>query len=61
MLLHYKQQWNDDFGDRKGTINVNTAEEAVKRLKDNKYATDPDYVKKIMSVIKSAKTNPPLF
>ena len=61
MLLQYKKEWNDDFLDRKGTINVNTAEEAVQRLKDNKYATDPDYVKKVISVIKSAKTNPPLF
>ena len=61
MLLQYKKEWNDDFLDRKGTINVNTAEEAIQRLKDNKYATDPDYVKKVISVIKSAKTNPPLF
>tara|TARA_R100000654_G_scaffold71087_2_gene101761 strand:- start:4479 stop:6743 length:2265 start_codon:yes stop_codon:yes gene_type:complete len=61
MLLHYKEQWNDNYKDRKGTITSSTVEEAIKLLKSNGYATDPNYVKKILNIIKSAKTKPALF
>ena len=61
MLLHYKEQWNDNYKDRKGTSTSSTVEEAVKLLKSNGYATDPDYVKKILNIIKSAKADPALF
>ena len=43
MMNQYKTQWNDDFMGRKGTVNVDTAEEAAKLLQANAYATDPDY------------------
>ena len=61
MLLHYKEQWNDNYKDRKGTSTSSTVEEAVKLLKSNGYATDPDYVKKILNIIKNAKAEPALF
>ena len=41
--------------------NVDTAEEAAKLLQANVFATDPDYAKKIMQLIRDAKRNPPLF
>ena len=61
MMNQYKTQWNDDFMGRKGTVNVDTAEEAAKLLQANVFATDPDYAKKIMQLITDAKRNPPLF
>ena len=61
MMNQYKTQWNDDFMERKGTVNVDTAEEAAKLLQANVFATDPDYAKKIMQIIRDAKRNPPLF
>ena len=61
MMSQYKTQWNDDFMGRNGTVNVDTAEEAAKLLQANAYATDPDYAKKIMELIRDAKRNPPLF
>ena len=61
MMNQYKTQWNDDFMGRKGTVNVDTAEEAAKLLQANAFATDPDYAKKIMQIIRDAKRNPPLF
>ena len=61
MMNQYKTQWNDDFMGRNGTVNVDTAEEAAKLLQANAYATDPDYAKKIMELIRDAKRNPPLF
>ena len=61
MMNQYKTQWNDDFMGRKGTVNVDTAEEAANLLQANAYATDPDYAKKIMQLIRDAKRNPPLF
>ena len=61
MMNQYKTQWNDDFMGRKGTVNVDTAEEAAKLLQANVFATDPDYAKKIMQIIRAAKRNPPLF
>ena len=61
MMNQYKTQWNDDFMGRKGTVNVDTAEEAAKLLQANVFATDPNYAKKIMQLITDAKRNPPLF
>lgn len=61
MMNQYKIEWNDDFIGRKGTVNVDTAEEAAKLLQANVYATDPDYARKIMQLIRDAKRNPPLF
>lgn len=60
-IEHYKKFWNDDFQDRKGTVNVNTAEEAIMRLKENGYATDSDYDKLITDVLNDARREPPLF
>ncbi len=61
MMNQYKTEWNDDFMDRKGIVNVNTAEEAARLLQANVFATDPDYADKIIQIIKDAKRNPPLF
>jgi len=65
MLLDYKKYHNDDwfngYSTRKGTINVNTAEEAIIRLKENGYATDSDYVKLVTDVLNDARRNPPLY
>ena len=56
-LQHYKKFWNDDIKDRKGIVNVNTAEEAIIRLKENCYATDSDYVKLVTDVLNDAIRN----
>jgi LysM repeat protein len=57
-LLDYKKHHNDDFFNgfttRKGTVNVDTAEEAIIRLKENGYATDSDYVKLVTDVLNDA-------
>jgi len=53
-IQHYKKFWNDDFKDRKGIVNVNTSEEAIIRLKENRYATDSDYVKLVTDVLNDA-------
>ena len=60
-IEHYKKFWNDDFQDRKGTVNMNTAEEAIIRLKENGYATDSDYVKLVTDVLNDARREPKLF
>ena len=60
-IEHYKKFWNDDFQDRKGTVNVKTAEEAIIRLKENGYATDSDYVKLVTDVLNDARREPKLF
>jgi len=60
-IEHYKKFWNDDFQDRKGTANVDTAEEAIIRLKENGYATDSDYVKLVTDVLNDARREPKLF
>ena len=60
-IEHYKKFWNDDIEDRKGTVNVDTAEEAIIRLKENGYATDSDYVKLVTDVLNDARRNPALF
>ena len=56
-IEHYKKFWNDDVKGRKGIVNVNTAEEAIIRLKDNGYATDSDYVKLVTDVLNDAIRN----
>ena len=60
-IEHYKKFWNDDFQYRKGTANVDTAEEAIIRLKENGYATDSDYVKLVTDVLNDARREPKLF
>ena len=64
-LLDYKKHHNDDFFNgfttRKGTVNVDTPEEAIIRLKENGYATDSDYVKLVTDVLNDARREPPLF
>jgi flagellum-specific peptidoglycan hydrolase FlgJ len=61
MLLDYKKHHNDDFfngfSTRKGTVNVDTAKEAIIRLKENGYATDSDYVKLVTDVLNDAIRN----
>ena len=56
MIRQYKIQWNDDFGTRKGTVNANTVLEALQLIKAGDYATDEDYVTKVMNLIKDAQT-----
>lgn len=53
-IQHYKKFWNDDFQDRKGIVNVDTAKEAIIRLKENGYATDSSYVKLVEDVLNDA-------
>lgn len=60
-LEHYKKFWNDNYLDRKGISTVDTVEKAVKLLKDNGYATDSDYIKLVLEVIRDAQRQPPLY
>ena len=60
-LEHYKKFWNDNYLDRKGISTVDTVEKAVKLLKDNGYATDSDYIKLVLDVIRDAQREPPLY
>ena len=60
-LEHYKKFWNDNYLDRKGISTVDTVEKAVKLLKDNGYATDSDYIKLVLEVIRDAQREPPLY
>ena len=55
MIRQYKIQWNDDFLDRKGTVNANTVLEALELIKAGDYATDKDYVTKVMNLLNGAK------
>ena len=54
-LLQYKEEWDQDFMGRKGASNAKTREEAVQILKDGGYATDPDYVQKILEILGNFK------
>ena len=54
-LLQYKEEWDQDFMGRKGASNATTREEAVQILKDGGYATDPDYVQKILKILGNFK------
>ena len=55
MIRQYKIQWNDDFLGRKGTVNANTVLEALELIKAGDYATDKDYVTKVMNLLNGAK------
>ena len=55
MIRQYKIQWNDNFKDRKGTVNASTVLEALELIKAGDYATDEDYVPKVMNLLQSAK------
>ena len=58
MMMQYKKQWNDDFTtksySRKGIVNANSIQEAIKMLQAEDYATNPDYDKNVLSIIDRA-------
>lgn len=54
-LIHYKKYWNDDYGSRKGTVNAETAEEAIKLLKANGYATNSNYESALLEILSNAR------
>ncbi len=56
MIRQYKIQWNDNFEGRKGTVNADTVLEALKLIKAEGYATDKDYVTKVINLLNDAKT-----
>jgi LysM repeat protein len=55
MIRQYKIQWNDDFLGRKGTVNTTTVLGALQLIKAGDYATDKDYVTKVMNLLNGAK------
>ena len=55
MIRQYKIQWNDNFEGRTGTVNADTVLEALKLIKAGDYATDKDYVTKVMNLLNDAK------
>ena len=58
MMMQYKKQWNDDFitksYSRKGIVNANSIQEAIKMLQAEDYATNPDYDKNVLRIIDRA-------
>ena len=58
MMMQYKKQWNDDFTtksySRKGIVNANSIQEAIKMLQAEDYATNPDYDKNVLRIIDRA-------
>ena len=54
MMMQYKKQWNDDFGQYKGLVNANSIQEAIKMLQTEDYATNPDYDKNVLGIIDRA-------
>ena len=54
-LEQYKREWNDDFMDRKGAINANSAEEAIQLIFEGGYATDPAYIESIKVLLREYK------
>ncbi len=56
MIRQYKIQWNNNFEGRKGTVNADTVFEALKLIKAEGYATDKDYVTKVINLLNDAKT-----
>lgn len=58
MMMQYKKQWNDDFTtksySRKGIVNANSIQEAIKMLQAEDYATNPDYDKNVLGIIDRA-------
>ena len=58
MMMQYKKEWNDNFKtksySRKGIVNANSIQEAIKMLQAEDYATNPDYDKNVLSIIDRA-------
>ena len=54
MMMQYKKQWNDNFLSRKGIVNANSIQEAIKMLQAEDYATNPDYDKNVLEIIDRA-------
>tara|TARA_R100000988_G_scaffold94994_1_gene61039 strand:- start:5415 stop:7865 length:2451 start_codon:yes stop_codon:yes gene_type:complete len=54
MMMQYKKQWNDNFGQYKGLVNANSIQEAIKMLQAEDYATNLDYDKNVLSIIDRA-------
>ena len=54
MMMQYKKQWNDNFLGRKGIVNANSIEEAIKMLQAEDYATNPNYDKNVLGIIDRA-------
>ena len=54
MMMQYKKQWNDDFGQYKGLVNANSIQEAIKMLQAEDYATNPNYDKNVLDIIDRA-------
>ncbi len=58
MMMQYKKEWNDDFTtksySRKGIVNANSIQEAIKMLQAEDYATNPDYDKNVLRIIDRA-------
>ena len=54
MMMQYKKQWNDNFLGRKGIVNANSIQEAIKMLQAEDYATNPDYDKNVLEIIDRA-------
>jgi len=54
MMMQYKKQWNDNFGQYKGIVNANSVEEAIKMLQAEDYATNKDYDKNVLGIISRA-------
>tara|TARA_R100000655_G_scaffold13740_2_gene31029 strand:- start:7594 stop:10149 length:2556 start_codon:yes stop_codon:yes gene_type:complete len=58
MMMQYKKEWNDNFKtksySRKGIVNANSIQEAIKMLQAEDYATNPDYDKNVLDIIDRA-------
>ena len=54
MMMQYKKQWNDNFLSRKGIVNANSIQEAIKMLQAEDYATNPNYDKNVLRIIDRA-------
>jgi len=58
MMMQYKKEWNDNFKtksySRKGIVNANSIQEAIKMLQAEDYATNPDYDKNVLGIIDRA-------
>ena len=54
MMMQYKKEWNDNFLGRKGIVNANSIDEAIKMLQAEDYATNKDYDKNVLDIIDRA-------
>ncbi len=54
MMMQYKKEWNDNFLGRKGIVNANSIDEAIKMLQAEDYATNKDYDKNVLDIISRA-------